>query len=73
VKFSALNLISAFAWAGAIMAFVKAGASTLIAFGLHAWWGPFIPALLVIVFFRWLSRPAPVAEPHERDFKPPGH
>jgi membrane protein DedA with SNARE-associated domain len=58
-KYSALNLISAFAWAGAIMLFVKGGSSTLSAFGLNVWWGPFIPALLVIVFFRWLgSRPA---------------
>ena len=57
VKFSLLNLVSAFAWAGAIMAFVKGGTSTLSAFGLNAWWGPFIPAILVILFFRWLSRP----------------
>jgi membrane protein DedA with SNARE-associated domain len=55
IKFSALNLISAFAWAGAIMLFVKGGSTTLNAFGLNAWWGPFIPALLVIVFFRWLA------------------
>lgn len=55
VKFSTLNLVSAFAWAAAIMAFVKGGASTLNAFGLNAWWGPFIPALAVILFFRWLS------------------
>ena len=58
LKFSVLNLISAFAWAAAIMAFVKGGSSTLTAFGLNAWWGPFLPALLVIVFFRWLSRPS---------------
>jgi membrane protein DedA with SNARE-associated domain len=59
LKFSALNLISAFAWAATIMSFVKGGSSTLNAFGLDAWWGPFIPALLVIIFFRWLaSRPA---------------
>ena len=57
LKFSILNLISAFAWAAAIMAFVKGGSSTLVAFGLNAWWGPFIPAVLIIVFFRWLSRP----------------
>ena len=57
LKFSVLNLISAFAWAGAIMAFVKGGASTLDAFGLNAWWGPFVPAVMVILFFRWLSRP----------------
>jgi len=32
LKFSVLNLISAFAWAAAIMAFVKGGSSTLTAF-----------------------------------------
>jgi membrane protein DedA with SNARE-associated domain len=58
-KYSALNLISAFAWAGTIMAFVKGGATTLNAFGLNAWWGPFIPALLVILFFRWLGSREP--------------
>ena len=57
VKFSALNLLSAFAWAGAIMAFVQGGSSTLVAFGLTRWWGPFIPALAIVIFFRWLSRP----------------
>jgi len=55
IKFSVLNLISAFAWAGAIMLFVKGGSKTLSAFGLDAWWGPFIPAIMVIVFFRWLA------------------
>jgi membrane protein DedA with SNARE-associated domain len=56
VKFSGLNLVSAFAWAAAIMLFVKGGSSTLGAFGLNVWWGPFIPAAAVILFFRWLSR-----------------
>jgi len=58
LKFSTLNLISALAWAGAIMAFVKGGTRTLSAFGLDAWWGPFIPAALIVLFFRWLSRPS---------------
>lgn len=58
LKFSVLNLVSAFAWAGAILLFVKAGATTLNAFGLNAWWGPFIPAALLILFVYWLSRPA---------------
>jgi len=57
LKFSLLNLVSAFAWAGAIMLFVKLGSNTLTAFGLNAWWGPLIPAAMVIAFFRWLSRP----------------
>jgi membrane protein DedA with SNARE-associated domain len=58
VKFSALNLVSAFAWAAAIMAFIKGGATTLDAFGLNTWWGPFIPAILIVLFFRWLGRPS---------------
>ena len=58
LKFSLLNLVSAFAWAGAIMAFVKGGSTTLGAFGLNYWWGPFIPAILVVLFFRWLARPS---------------
>jgi membrane protein DedA with SNARE-associated domain len=58
LKFSSLNLISAFAWASALMLFVKVGSRTLSAFGLEAWWGPFIPAALLILFFLWLSRPS---------------
>jgi undecaprenyl-diphosphatase len=56
LKFSSLNLVSAFAWAGAIMLFVKLGSSTLVAFGVNGWWGPLIPAAAIVIFFRWLSR-----------------
>jgi len=59
LKFSALNLISAFAWAAAIMAFVKGSSRTLAAAGLNAWWVPFIPAIMIIVFFRWLGSRTP--------------
>lgn len=58
LKFTSLNLISAFAWASALMLFVKVGSRTLNAFGLSAWWGPFIPAALLILFFVWLGRPS---------------
>jgi membrane protein DedA with SNARE-associated domain len=57
-KFTTLDLISAFAWAGTIMLLVKAGALTMGAFGLSAWWGPFIPASLLLLFIFWLSRPS---------------
>jgi membrane protein DedA with SNARE-associated domain len=58
LRFSVLNLVSAFAWAGAIMlVIVKLGPGALSALGLNAWWGPVIPAVLVFAFFRWLSRP----------------
>ena len=56
LKFSMLNLTSALAWASAIMLFVKTGSRALTAFGLTAWWGPLIPAVVVVVFFRWLGR-----------------
>jgi membrane protein DedA with SNARE-associated domain len=59
-RFSTLNLISALAWAGGIMLVVgKLGPDALGAFGLHGWWGPLIPAVFVLLFFRWLGRPGP--------------
>jgi len=58
VKFSVLNLLSAFAWAGTIMLLVRGGSRTLSAFGVNAWWGPFVPAIVIVLFFRWLSRPS---------------
>jgi membrane protein DedA with SNARE-associated domain len=59
LRFSLLNLVSAFAWAGAIMlAVAKLGPDALSAFGLKQWWGPLIPAALVLLFFRWLARPS---------------
>jgi membrane protein DedA with SNARE-associated domain len=56
-KFTALDLISAFAWAGAIMALVKGGAVGMSALGLNSWWGPFIPGALLLLFIFWLGRP----------------
>jgi len=58
LKFSLLNLTSALAWAGTIMLLVRGGSKTLSAAGLDAWWAPFVPALLIILFFQWLSRPS---------------
>ena len=58
IKFSLLNLTSALAWASAIMLLVRGGSKTLLAVGLNAWWGPFIPAAIVVIFFRWLGRPS---------------
>jgi membrane protein DedA with SNARE-associated domain len=63
LKFSLLNLVSAFGWASAIMLAVRSGARTLSALGLNAWWGPFVPAVLVILFFRWLARPSHARSP----------
>jgi membrane protein DedA with SNARE-associated domain len=57
LQFSTLSLISGFAWASAIMILVMyLGPTSLRQLGIQAWWAPAIPAILVIVFFRWLSR-----------------
>jgi membrane protein DedA with SNARE-associated domain len=55
--FSALNLTSAFLWAGAIMLVVtKLGPSAMERVGLHGWVGAAVPAVLVLAFFYWLGR-----------------
>ena len=58
LKFSALNLISAFLWAGAIMLVVtKLGPSAMARVGLEGWKGAIVPAVLILLFFNWLGRP----------------
>src|SRR5215471_6822289 len=60
VRFSGLSFISALAWANAIMfMIVELGASSLSALGLKTWWAPAIPAAIVVLFFRWLSKAGP--------------
>ena len=63
-RFSGLSFISALAWANAIMfMIVELGASSLSALGVKTWWAPAIPALIVVLFFRWLSRAGPPGDP----------
>lgn len=58
LRFSSLNLASAFLWAGAIMFVVtKLGPEAMDRVGLHGWWGALVPAALVLLFFNWLGRP----------------
>ena len=57
LRFSVLNLVSAFAWASAIMLIVaRLGPNALAFLGLSGWWAPIVPAVLVLIFFRWLGR-----------------
>jgi membrane protein DedA with SNARE-associated domain len=58
LRFTLLNLVSGFAWAGAIMLIViKIGPNAMEALGLKGWWGALVPAVLVLLFFRWLGSP----------------
>ena len=64
IQSSGLSFISAVAWATAIMSVILlAGPTSLSAFGVKAWWAPAIPAILILVFFRWLSRTRPTDLP----------
>jgi membrane protein DedA with SNARE-associated domain len=58
LHFSLLNLASAFMWASAIMLVVtKIGPSAMDRIGLHGPWALVVPAVIVVVFFKWLGRP----------------
>lgn len=58
LKFSGLNLLGAFAWAGSIMLIVAyIGPATAERFGLSGWWGLLVPGVMVFAFLRWLGRP----------------
>ena len=63
-QFSGLSFVSALAWASAIMLVINLlGPSSLGSLGIKAWWAPAIPAVIVVAFFRWLSRTGPKDEP----------
>jgi membrane protein DedA with SNARE-associated domain len=63
LRFSSLSFISALAWAAAIMLIVlQLGPTSLSALGIKAWWAPAIPAVIIILFFRWLSKVGPQGE-----------
>jgi membrane protein DedA with SNARE-associated domain len=56
-KFTLLNLASAFAWAATIMSTVAWGGPAAMAWiGLKGWWAIVVPAFLMLLLFRWLSR-----------------
>jgi membrane protein DedA with SNARE-associated domain len=56
-KFTALNLVSSFAWAGTLMALIAwLGPTWLNRLGISGWWAAIVPALIIIVAIRWLAR-----------------
>jgi membrane protein DedA with SNARE-associated domain len=59
VRFTTLNLISAFMWATVLLTLVsRVGPGAFQYFGISGIWGAIVPALLVIAFGWWLSRSA---------------
>ncbi len=55
--FSLCNLLSAFAWAAAIMTVVAWGGPVVLErFGLRGWWSAVVPAAVLLLFMWWLGR-----------------
>jgi undecaprenyl-diphosphatase len=66
LKFSSLDLVSALAWASAILATVAwVGPAAMERIGLKGWWGICVPALMLLVFFRWLGKASTALEDSE--------
>ncbi len=56
LKFSLLNGACALVWAAGLLGVVAwLGPSVLARFGISGWWAVLIPAILVIVIFRWIG------------------
>jgi len=57
LRFSGLNLISAFAWAAVILTIVsRIGPGTLQHAGVTGIWGALVPGVMIILFGWWLGR-----------------
>ena len=66
LRFAALNLISAFAWAATLLGLVSGvGPAAMGWLGFHGWWAVAIPPILVLTFIWWLGHgcapPTPAA------------
>jgi membrane protein DedA with SNARE-associated domain len=62
VRFSTLNLVSAFAWSFVLLTLVSnVGPRVLHYAGIHGIWGAIVPAALLILFGWWLSRELPAS------------
>jgi membrane protein DedA with SNARE-associated domain len=72
-RFATLNFISALAWAGSILlAITWVGPAAAAAIGLRGLWGLLVPAVLIVLFFRWLARGEVEIEAGKEDAKRKG-
>jgi len=56
-RFSLLNLISAVCWAVSLLVFIAwLGPTYLQSMGLSGWWSALVPALVILLVFRFLGR-----------------
>lgn len=63
LKFSSLNMVSALAWASAILSVVAWGGPAAMSWiGLKGWWAIAVPGVLILLFFRWLGKASTALE-----------
>lgn len=73
LKFTGLNLVSAFVWASAILSVVAFGGPAALSWiGLEGWWGLALPAALIFLFFRWLGQSSAALDRDEAGGDRPG-
>lgn len=64
VRFTTLNLVSAFAWAAVLMTVVsRIGPGALHYAGIAGIWGAVVPAALLVLFAWWLGKELPASSP----------
>jgi membrane protein DedA with SNARE-associated domain len=57
LRFSILNLVSAVCWAIGLLAIVAwLGPTYLSSLGISGWWSAVVPALIIVVVFRFLGK-----------------
>jgi membrane protein DedA with SNARE-associated domain len=57
LRFTVLSLVSAAAWAAAVMGLIVwLGPASFAELGVKAWWTPLVPAAFVLAFTWWLAR-----------------
>ena len=57
LKFSLLNALASIVWATSLLTLVAyLGPAVFTRLGISGWWGALVPALIIIVLFRLLSR-----------------
>ena len=67
LKFAALNLVSAFAWAATLLALVsRVGPAAMAWFGFRGWWAVTVPPLLLLAFIWWLGHESSAPTPAGR-------
>lgn len=64
LRFSVINVVSAFVWAAVLLELVtRLGPAVLARLGISGIWGAIVPGALIVLFAWWISRAPASADP----------